>query len=170
MSEAPETETKSAFARRLGCSPAWVSQLVKRGLPLTEDGARVRIVEALAWIKGNILTKEDEGGDPTDLSTAKLRLVLAQARRAEYALEVERGRYVERDEARRAVRAFGRGLRDLILNFPNRYGAAMAAELNVDPAAFIALVDARLREMLLEGVKIKPPYHDPTEKVIEVET
>ncbi|GEO80960.1 hypothetical protein [Pararhodospirillum oryzae] len=46
----PDTETKSAFAARVGVTPGRVSQLIGQGLPLTEDGKRVRVAEALAWL------------------------------------------------------------------------------------------------------------------------
>ncbi len=44
----PETETKKAFAERIGVSQPRVSQLVKEGLPLSAEG-RVLVKEGLAF-------------------------------------------------------------------------------------------------------------------------
>ncbi|ADP71277.1 hypothetical protein Rvan_2049 [Rhodomicrobium vannielii ATCC 17100] len=152
-----ETETKAAFARRLGCSKAWVSQLIKKGLPLTSDGKLVPIAEALAWVQGNVSSGGTDNDAP-NLNGAKIRLVLANAKRAEFALERERGTYVSRDEVRRAAQAFGRGHRDQMLNFANRFGPGIAAAAGCDAATLIGLIDARMREALLESVGISVPF------------
>lgn len=50
----PETETRSQFAARVGVTPGRISQLVGRGLPLTEDRKRVRVADALRWMDANL--------------------------------------------------------------------------------------------------------------------
>jgi len=152
-----ETETKAAFARRLGCSQSWISQLIKKGLPLTSDGKLVQIAEALAWVRGNVSSSGDNTDTP-NLNDAKMRLVLANAKRAEFALERDRGTYVSRDEVRRAAQAFGRAHRDQMLNFANRFGPGIAAAAGCDAATLIGLIDARMREALLESVGIHVPF------------
>lgn len=161
----PETETKSSFARRIEVVPSYVTKLVARGLPVTDDG-RVKVAEALEWLAANIAQRgagEGEDGGGETLIAAKLRLLNAQAEIAELEARKRRGEVVDREEARRAVRAFGRAIRDIILAFPNRYGAGIAAELKVAPATLMAALEASLREMLLEGLALPAPYHKPTE-------
>lgn len=46
----PDTETKSAFARRVGVSPGRVSQWITAGLPLTDDRKLVQVGAALDWL------------------------------------------------------------------------------------------------------------------------
>ncbi|SHL71627.1 hypothetical protein SAMN05444389_1015 [Paracoccus solventivorans] len=165
-----EAESKSAFAKRLGVSPSYITKLVGKGLPLTADGRHVKVADALAWVRANINSRADEGRSaarpPVDLNDARIRLTLAQADIAEQNARKARRETVDREEARRAVRAFGRALRDLMLNFANRYGGSMAAELEIDPARLMAVLDARMREMLLEGLAVPAPYHKPTEPVM----
>jgi len=152
------TESKAAFSRRIGRSKAYVSKLIARGLPLTQDGKSVLIADALAFIDGNVST--DEGERNINLNAAKARLALANAKRAEFALECESGRYVSRDEVKRAARAFGRAHRDAMLGFANRYGASIAAAVGCDPASLIGELEARMREALLESVGIPTPFQD----------
>lgn len=54
QTDQPETETKGAFAARVGVSPGRVSQWIRAGLPLTADGKRVRVAEALAWLSSTL--------------------------------------------------------------------------------------------------------------------
>jgi hypothetical protein len=48
-----ETLSKSAFSRRLHVSPARVTQLIAKGMPVTPDG-KVDVAEALTWIESHI--------------------------------------------------------------------------------------------------------------------
>jgi len=111
-----QTESRAAFARRIGRSKAYVTKLVGR-LLLTPDGRQVLIAAALSWLDGNVNSPDTSAaGEKTlDLNEAKTRLALANARRVEFALEVEQGRYVLADDVKRAARAFGRAHRDAML-------------------------------------------------------
>ena len=48
-----ETLSKSAFSRRLHVSPARVTQMIAKGMPVTPDG-KVDVAEALNWIESHI--------------------------------------------------------------------------------------------------------------------
>ncbi|WP_412058031.1 hypothetical protein [Bartonella sp. DGB2] len=47
-------ERRALFSKRLGVSKAYITQLVKKGLPTSDDGQFILVDEALAWIKANI--------------------------------------------------------------------------------------------------------------------
>lgn len=159
-----ELVSKAEFARRLSVTPARVSQLLKQGLPVTEDG-RIPAREAMAWVRRSILPQN--GAVPTsgesDLGDAKLRLTLAQARMAELAADEKAGSLIDRNEAQRGAAAFARVFRDGVLNFAARQGPALAHELGVEPRALIPALDAALRTMLVDLSKqpmpIKPEGH-----------
>jgi|GEM_PF-6685085 len=155
-----ETQSKAAFARRIGRSKAYVSKLIARGLPLTDDGKQVLIDEALSWLDGNVASPDDNTGDKAiDLNTAKTRQALAQAKQLEFALEIKKGQYVLAEDVKRAARNFGRAHRDSMLGFANRYGASIAARIGCDPALLIGELEARMREALLEAVGIPVPFN-----------
>jgi len=158
------TESKAAFARRIGRSKAYVSKLIGRGLPLTADGNQVLISQALTWLDGNVasLDKQDTGERTIDLNTAKTRQALAQAEQLEYALKIKKGHYVLAEDVKRAARSFGRAHRDSMLGFANRYGASIAARIGCEPAHLIGELEARMREALLEAVGIPVPFNEDT--------
>lgn len=157
----PATETKAAFARRIGRSKPYVTKLISKGLPLTDDGTLVLVKKALSWIDGNIST--GNGKKNTDINTAKARLVLAQAEMAEFALQREHGRYVLREDVKHAARAFGRAHRDAMLNFANRYGASIAAKVGCNPVLLTNQIEANMRLALTETVGIPVPYNEGEE-------
>jgi len=159
-----DTESKAAFARRIGRSKAYVSKLIGRGLPLTADGNRVLVEEALTWLDGNVASHESiaASAKAMDLNAAKTQLALIQAERTKFALEIEKGRYVLTEEVKRAARAFGRAHRDAMLGFANRYGASIAARVGCEPALLIGELEARMREALLEAVGIPVPFNEGT--------
>lgn len=170
MRKAPERiENKSQFAERVQLSKARVSQLVARGLPLTPDG-RVRVVEALRWLRENIATESGrpsgsfEGstgnGAAEELETAKIRLTLAQAERAEMENAVRRGELVSKQEVIRAGRAVTRTTRDMFMNFSARHGAEIASELAVDPGTLIGLLESHIRQALNEAADQPMPDVD----------
>lgn len=67
---------------------------------------------------------------------------------------------VDRDVAKRAVKALMRLHRDTIINFANRYGPAIAAELGVDGRTLMAALDRELRNALNMAAETKLPFHD----------
>lgn len=159
MTTIPTTEKKAVFARRIGASRQYVQTLVAKGLPLTAGGD-VLVTDALEWLTSNVQTDNDVG-TTSGLVEARTRLVLANARRAELALEREQRSYVTREEVAAAARAFGRAHRDAMLNFANRYGAGIAADAGCDAATLIGLIDTRMRDALREAVGIPVPFQKP---------
>lgn len=159
--EAELTEPQAVFARRTGKKPQWISELRRRGLPMTNDGRHVRVVAALEWMRQNVPPAHgsSEGGQGGEsLMEAKTRLTLAQAEKAEHDLRVAKGSVIDREEARRGAATFGRAFRDEVLNFAARSGPELAHELGVSPRALIAALDRALRQMLVDlGKKPMPP-------------
>lgn len=153
----PASETKAAFARRLDVSRQYVGKLVSRGLPMGDDGM-INVSTALDWLRANTSTAVDNGGEATSLVEAKTRLLLVQVDTAHINLRRLEGSLVDKEDARRAVRGFARSFRDHMLRFPNRYGAQMAAELGVDTATFIATLEARMREALVDASDNPMPF------------
>ncbi|MCZ7857073.1 hypothetical protein O9X81_10630 [Agrobacterium salinitolerans] len=160
-----DVETKAEFAVRVGLSAPRISQLVKRGLPLSPEG-RVRISAALRWMRDEVHAKGGRplgsangtgaNGDP-DLEAAKIRLTLAQADRAELELAARRGELVPAPEARRAVQLVAYTTREMMMNFPAKHGSEIAGELGIDPGTLIGLLDAHIRKALVKAAEQKMP-------------
>jgi hypothetical protein len=90
--------------------------------------------------------------------------------RAEIALEKERlelanlkRTHMPADEARRAVRTMMRMHRDHMLNFANRHGPAIAAELGVPAGQLVGLLEARIRDALNDAADQPLPFEEPPE-------
>ncbi|MGO8269260.1 hypothetical protein ACC862_24160 [Rhizobium ruizarguesonis] len=93
---------------------------------------------------------------------------LIKLERAEVALEKERielanlkRTHMPADEARRAVRTMMRMHRDHMLNFANRHGPAIAAEVGVSAAALVGLLEARIRDALNDAADQPLPFDTP---------
>ena len=72
------TETKTAFAARVGLTKGRISQLVAEGLPVRADG-RIDVAEGLAWIETNLdPARRYKGGAPTATTRTA---TLAEAKR-----------------------------------------------------------------------------------------
>jgi hypothetical protein len=136
-----------------------VGKLAVRGLPLRDDG-NVLVAAALAWIQENASQPD---GNPVDsqapsLTEAKVRLILAQAARAEIELGKARGDVIPLETARQTVRVFARLHRDAMLNFANRYGPAIAGVVSVPASILVAEIDARMRDALNEALEVPMPF------------
>lgn len=174
----PGTETRAAFARRIGVSRQRVTQLVANGLPLTVDGKRVDVAAALAWVErldparraaGRMATQlqrtrddlEDDADDqppPPDADPdywkERARKERALASRAEIALRREQGELVEVTEVRRAVHGHAKALRDTVMAFAMRVAPTLAAELGIDPGALHRVMDREIRALLVELAEV----------------
>ncbi|RJF81881.1 hypothetical protein D3877_17440 [Azospirillum cavernae] len=167
------TETKAAFARRIGVKPPRVSQLVSSGLPLDGDG-KVRIAAALAWLEGrqNPVKRAEQGkmplpsghDDDVPIQNPALALLAAKARReATLAdrdalfLERERGALIARDAVQRGLTAWGLGQRDALLAWCSRAAPELAADLGVDLGRVFAALDRQVRAQLIELADAPPP-------------
>ncbi|GBD50249.1 hypothetical protein [Methylopila sp. Yamaguchi] len=162
--------TKSDFAKHLDVGRARVSQLIKRGMPVTPDG-RIDVEAANSWIRANVRHRFDvrrastsgAGRNPMpaapvgDLADAKLNLILAQtartaaeAERAEVALELERGSAISKEDAKRFVREWNTKIKIGLLNFASRRGPGLAAELGVNEVALVVALEVAMREHMTE--------------------
>lgn len=180
----PDTETKAAFARRIGVKPPRVSQLVTAGLPLDADG-KVRVADALAWlaVRQNPVKRAEQGKMPLPdpkvsatvaktsdliadtapdnpgliLLTAKAQRETTLAARDALFLERERGALIARDVVQRGLAAWGLGQRDALLAWCSRAAPELAAELGVDMARVFAALDRMVRAQLIELADTPPP-------------
>ena len=156
-----ETESKAAFARRIGVSRQHVGTLVKSGLPVDANGD-VKVGLALAWIRKNVRPQHgalSEGPDDSPgLVEARTRLLLAQAGKAELDLAERAGELINRRQAVAGTASFARVFRDGVLNFAARQGAELAHEVGADPRLLISALDARLRQMLVDLAKTPMPH------------
>ena len=148
------TETKTAFAARVGLTKGRISQLVAEGLPVRADG-RIDVAVGLAWIEDNLdPARRNRGGAPTTttrtatLAEAKRLHEIVKVQRARLAFEREQGKLIDADEARRTVFARARAERDAHLAWVQRTAPLLAAELGADPRATFAALDRMMREHL----------------------
>ena len=162
MSEkAPEFETKSAFAARVGLSRGRVSQLITRGLPLSEDGKHVRVDAALQWMVDELdpsqvaaqrrapMPEPDKmSDDPPSLTEAKRRHELVKTERARLELDKARGRLIDAEEARREAFARGRAERDSWIAWVHRVAPILAAELQADEHALFVAIEREITDHL----------------------
>ncbi|MBY5869327.1 hypothetical protein [Rhizobium leguminosarum] len=160
-------ESKTAFAKRLNLSKAYISNLTKSGLPCNAHGF-VRVDAAIKWIRENVNAGPGrplgsvEVGETDDLTTAKTRLLLAQAAKAEMELAKMRGELIPADLVKRFNFTFFRMARDHALNFPYRRGPEIAAEFNLAPGAFAAVLERALIEHLREASDAIIPFRTET--------
>lgn len=178
MDEVPATETKAAFARRIGVKPPRVSQLVAAGLPVTGDG-KVRVSEALAWLaaRQSPIKRAEQGKPPlpsscgsvpasfpalvpasdTDDDNPALVLLKARARRETtkadreaLALAKDRGDLCDRAEIQRGLAAWGIAQRDAWIAWCSRAAPELAAELGSDLGRVFAALDRLVRAQLID--------------------
>lgn len=174
MTIVPSLEPKSAFADRLGISRPRVSQLVKRGLPVTPEGL-VRVPEALEWVDRNLdLTKRTEqgkgaaagaGSEPADFTpdpqrvylAARARREQAKADREELARDREAGRVVPKDTVRAALFDWSRAHRDGWIGWVSRIAPAISAEFGVETERVFPFLDKAVREQLDRLARLPAP-------------
>jgi hypothetical protein len=149
-----ETETKAAFAARVGLTRGRISQLVADGLPVRGDG-RIDVEAGLAWMEQNLdPAKRNKGGsmktenNSPSLAEARRLHLIVQVQRAKLALEQERGRLIDADEATATVFARARAERDAHIAWVQRCAPLIAGELGADPNRTFAVLDRLMREHL----------------------
>ncbi|XUY27601.1 hypothetical protein RMR21_004370 [Agrobacterium sp. rho-8.1] len=156
------TESKSDFARRLNVTPAYVSKLVGRGLPIV-DG-KVPIESAQKWMRENTAAApgrpKGSNGTGIDLETARVELVQLQSERARLDNAKLRGELVPVEEVKKAMRAASRTTRDMFINFSSRHGAEIAGEIGVDPGTFIGILETHIRTALNEAADKPGVFED----------
>lgn len=169
-----------AFAKEMGVTDNAVRDRIKKGglaAAVYEDGSLdAEHARALWFATANpnrMRAKEKEkpaaarhaedGKRQNELELRKLELEVEEK---EHKIEALKASTVDREQARKAVRAFARALRDHMLRFPTRHGPAIAAELGVDPAALVGLMEENLRTALNEAFEQPNPFdrggeHEP---------
>lgn len=169
----------NAFAKSLGVTHKAVADRIKRGSladavlddgSLDEEKARVLWFANMNPNRVRARTKDIEPAPRDGRGTAKS----AEESRGEFKVKMEReeialrketiqlsileGSVIKSDDARLATRALMRTYRDGMLNFANRYGAAIAAEFGVPAAAFVGALEAKIREALIEIATTPAPF------------
>lgn len=96
-------------------------------------------------------------GDPKGMSYAKIReaLDLTRLQALRFKLDIEKGKYVERDKASQLFFDLARGERDAWVQWPPRIAANMAADLGVDPHKMEQVLDKYLRAQLAELAELR---------------
>jgi len=148
------SETKTAFATRVGLTKGRISQLVAEGLPVRSDG-QIDVALGLAWIEDNLdPSRRNKGGTVAParggitLAEAKRMHEIVKVQRAKLAFEREQGQLIETVAATRTVFARARAERDAHMAWVQRTAPLMAAEVGADPRATFAALDRMMREHL----------------------
>lgn len=113
---APEVVTKSQLAARWGVTPGRVTQYVKMGLPVRDDG-RVWLDSAEAW-RGQLDPARLKAAGGSDFATSKAREAAAKAELAELEVLKRRGETIPRSEIEATLLPRLRELRDELLSVP----------------------------------------------------
>lgn len=160
----PETMAQAEFARHIGLSRQRVGQLIAEGLPVT-SGRRIRVAEAVEFIRSHIETAatlpveratSEASDEPTDIIAARIAKLTEETSLLRLQIAEKERTLVSRDDVRRGLASFSRLQRDKWINFPNRFGAQIAAESGAEPRALMASLDRFVREQLNEIANIKP--------------
>ncbi|WP_455475721.1 hypothetical protein [Bartonella sp. B17] len=168
-----------AFAKQMGVSANAVVSRFKTGKfdeAIFADGSVDEEVARAIWNKnptkraqsfstssGRPCTKiKKDSIDGANEYEIKLKRMQVALESEQIALERLRETTVDREEVKKAARDFGRAHRDAMLNFPHRFGASIAAQVECDAASLIGALDYFMRKALLEEVHIPVPFHDPS--------
>ncbi len=148
------TETKSAFAARVGLTKGRISQLVAEGLPVRRDG-KIDVDAGLAWIENNLdPARRNKGGaaavtaKSATLAEARRLHEIVKVQRAKLAFEREKGLLIDAEAAERTVFARAKAERDAHIAWVQRSAPVMAAELGVETGLVFAVLDRLMREHL----------------------
>ena len=147
--------SKTEFAKRVGLTPARISQLISEGLPVRMDG-KVNTTKAEAWINDNLdpRRREAAGRPPSPVSGTIVDLRAAKLEKENALLELElrrrRSELIDRDEVEAAIFARARFERDAWIGWVARTAPALAYELNTDAAATFSTLDRLVREHFAE--------------------
>ncbi|WP_412058032.1 hypothetical protein [Bartonella sp. DGB2] len=91
------------------------------------------------------------------MKLSKSRLTLAQAEKVEFELSVKKGEYIRTDQVIRSIFAFTRNCRDMLMLFPSRRSADIAAALECDHGKVVIVLEQHIREALIEIANIPLP-------------
>ncbi|WP_336294697.1 hypothetical protein [Bartonella sp. CB169] len=102
----------------------------------------------------------DQELDKNTISSANLKKKLIDIALAKVELTEKQRTTVKLADVRKAARNFARSHRDAVLAFPARYGAEIAAEVSIDPAILIPVLEKFVRSSLTEALNIHEPFPD----------
>lgn len=159
--EKPRELRKSKFAELAGVSAGRISQLLAQGLPQLPNG-KIPVEEGLAWIRGNLdpsrskartvpaasrPTHADGDSHPSlvNLKTEHERVKVASAK---LRLKKEAGALIDRDTVERALFAWAKAERDLLMAWVMRIAPEIAAEIGCDPGDLYRALDREVRAHL----------------------
>jgi hypothetical protein len=146
----PARMSQRSYARQRGCSVQAVNaQTVGHGGPIPTYGPAKQIdpdeVDRL-WPRAP--ASGPVGGDQLRQARAAALVMDVQTKRL--ALEQRRGALISRDRAVTKAFSFARMLRDAWLTWPARIGPQLAADLGVEPAVLVIMLEDLVRAHLEE--------------------
>jgi phage terminase Nu1 subunit (DNA packaging protein) len=146
--QTPKEMTKTAFAARLGVSAGRVSQMVKAGLPVLDNG-RIPLVAAEAWYRANIRQRA-EGAEHSANVLGRVKQEREEAQRDLLQLDLARRRHqlIDRREVELTLHDRARAERDAHTAWVSRVAPIIAAELGADLAMLYAALDREMRTHL----------------------
>jgi hypothetical protein len=157
-SQPQETLSKRGFAEAIGVSPARVSQLIAKGLPVELNG-RVNVERAKAWLSANIdpNRRRAAGKDSSALiDDVQTQMLSPRGKRDLHEAEISRlkaerlaGRLIDRRATLRVVEGRAKAERDALIGWVNRVAPVIAAETRSDLALVTAILDREVRAHLI---------------------
>ena len=158
-----------AFAKLVGVSHEAIRKGIKPGGVVPAPAGRTAPATRAGRWHATRAPSKVRGGRPMTASTPEASTSAVakfdQLKTAEKALQVQllqeelrqaKAETVNRDDVRRSLTAFARLIRDKWVNFPNRYGQQIAAEVGCDPKGLMASLDRFVRLQLEEIANAKP--------------
>lgn len=145
---APVEMTKSTFAGHIGVSKGRISQMIRDGLPVLDNG-RVPVEAAAAWYHANVRHSAQTAKRAAD-DMAQVKREREEAHRDLLRLQVEEksGRLIDRRAAEAAIFERARSERDAHLAWCNRIAPLIATETGCNLATLFAALDREMRTHL----------------------
>ena len=174
-SEKRQGMSVNAFAKEIGVTENAVRSRIKSGKRVAEavydDGSLDADRARALWfvdldsskapgrkVSGNRPALAEQAADAIDLNRVKAEREEVALARERINLAKEEGSVIDRAEAKRGAAAFARVFRDSVLNFAARKGPDLAHRVGVEPRQLIPLLEAELREMLVDMSKQPMPF------------
>lgn len=150
-------EVRAALARNI--DPA-------KKRPAAAKGARASVrtrgdVRRAVALIGRVLAEEGVAV-PDGLNYGAIRMAetILKSRERDLAMQVKSGKLVDAEAVEAAVFRLARADRDALQNWPSRVGPVLAAELGVDAAALIIVLEKHVRAYLSERSQAAYPRRD----------